>query len=234
SHELWTRRYAGDRGLVNRTIDLDGVAHTVIGVMPRELLVPTGKQLHPLLSFGSPIAFWRPLALSSDEISSEGSWDFGVIARLAPGVSIDQGRAQMEPIRRRIEARVREQAPGLDFTLHFDIAPLAEIYSRHLRRELLLLFAAVGVLQLIACANLANLLLARSTRRRREFATRAALGASRLRLVSLVVTESVVIAAIGTAAGLLLAQWGTSLLLALAPPDIGMRQPDGVETPVVL
>jgi predicted permease len=233
SHDLWKNRFGGDPELVNRTIDLDGVASTVVGVMPG-LLFPAGKQLHPLLSFGPRIDFWRPLSLTPDEISSEGSWDYGVIARVSPGASIEQTRTLMEPIRAAIESRVRAQAPGLDVTLNFDIVPLADIFSRGFRRELILLFAAVAVLFLIACANLANLMLARSTSRRREFATRAALGATRSRLVRHVVTESLVLAALGAVAGLLLAPWSASLLLSLAPADTVMLRPSGLDAPVVL
>jgi putative ABC transport system permease protein len=137
----------------------------------------------------------------------------------------------MEPIRQRRSARARTGARPRRH-VNFDIAPLADIYARDLRRELLLLFSAVGVLLLIACANLANLLPARSTSRRREFATRPP--GARSRLVGLNITESVVIAVLGTAAGLLLARWGTSLPLSLAPPDIVTRPPDGLEAPGIV
>jgi len=234
SHEVWMRRWGGDPGVLNRTFSLNGQPHLVVGIMPPGFLFPTGKQLHPLVVFGPRIDVWKPMAFTGDELTSEGSWNYGVIARLKPGVAAPVAEQQLNVIAQSIVQRVRKQVPELAFDLRAQLVPMREVFSGNARQSLMLLLAMVGLLLLIGCINLANLLLARMSSRERELATRVALGAPRWRLVRQLLTESLVIAAFGGAAGLLVANWGTRLLVSLAPADLPAVQLLHLNAPVLL
>jgi predicted permease len=234
SHDLWVRRFGASPMILNGTVSLNGTTHTVIGVMPALFLFPTGKQLHPLIPFGPRVDVWKPLALSRDEVASEGSWNYGVIARLKPGTGMKAAQHEMDGIMRSITERVRKQAHLDNIDIRGEMRPIRQVFSGNIRRELLLLSGAVGLLLLIACVNVANLLLARTSGRGREFATRIALGASRSRLARQLLTESLVIAFAGGAAGVLLAMWGTHLLASLGPADSPALHASHVNAPVLL
>jgi predicted permease len=234
SHDLWVRRFGASPGILNGTVSLNGTTHTVIGVMPALFLFPTGKQLHPLVPFGPRVDVWKPLALSRDEVASEGSWNYGVIARLKPGTGMKAAQHEMDGIMRSITERVRKQAHVDNIDIRGEMGPIRQVFSGNIRRELLLMSGAVGLLLLIACVNVANLLMARTSGRGREFATRIALGASRSRLARQLLTESLVIASAGGAAGVLLAIWGTNLLASLGPADSPALHASHVNAPVLL
>jgi len=174
------------------------------------------------------------MAFTGDELTSEGSWNYGVIARLKPGVAAPVAEQQLNVIAQSIVQRVRKQVPELAFDLRAQLVPMREVFSGNARQSLMLLLATVGLLLLIGCINLANLLLARMSSRERELATRVALGAPRWRLVRQLLTESLVIAAFGGAAGLLVANWGTRLLVSLAPADLPAVQLLHLNAPVLL
>jgi putative ABC transport system permease protein len=192
-HDYWQRRFRGDPQIVGQTIKLNKEDFVIVGVAPGDF--------HPLGRGRTP--FYLPLAL--DKYDNTGFW---VVARLKPGFSLDRARAEMVAISRRLAEEDPQNYRGVEANL----VPIREAWVAQIRSLLRLLFAAVTIVLLIACANVANLLLARNTARRQEFAIRMALGASRLRLARQMVVECLLLAFIGGGIGLLWASWIVSAL----------------------
>ena len=231
SHDFWVRRFAGDPSAVGSSLILDGAKYQVVGIMPAGFLFPTGKELHPLAPLPAYDDLWKPIAFSDAEMRGQlEGWDYGVMARLAPGATIAQAQQELDSIC----AAISKTFPAdMRFTLGARIRPLRTVYSGDMRQGLVALAGAVGLLLLIACVNLANLLLARLGSRGREFATRVALGASRPRLVRQLLTECLTIAFAGGVAGLALAAAGTRALIAMAPRDLTGVHAAGLSAPVL-
>jgi putative ABC transport system permease protein len=204
SHKLWQRRYAGDPGLVGRSVTLNGRDHVVVGVMPADF--PSG-----------PVEVWTPLALDPAQAADHERRFLRVFARLKPGVTLGDATAALARVARRLEQERPQDHAGWTALAE----PITERMVRDIRPALLVLMAAVGLVLLIACANVANLLLVRAAARERETAVRVALGAGRGRIVRQWLAESLLICAVGGAAGILLAYWGVDLLLALFPRHLG-------------
>jgi predicted permease len=201
----WARYFASDTGVVGRTLSLDGLPYTVIGVMP------------PSFDYvaDAPEA-WVPLALTPEERAQRGASYLDVYARLRPGVTLAEAQAEISAISRRIAQEV-DSTNSPDDVL---VRPFAEDLVGDYRGRLLTLLGAVGFVLLISCANVANLLLARGAARTKELAIRGALGAGRRRLVRQLLTESLVLALLGGAAGALLAVLGVRGLVAIGPEDV--------------
>jgi putative ABC transport system permease protein len=198
---LWQRRFGGDPSVVGKSINLSGRPHTVVGVMPQDFTsLPAG-----LLEASAEL--YRPVAEPPQE-TERGSRHLRAIARLKDGVSLEQAQSEMSLIASRIAA----EHPAENTNYGVRLVSLREDLVGKLRPALLMLFGAVAFVLLIACANVGNLLLARSSSRQREIAIRAALGAGRARIVRQLLTESVLLAVVGGCLGLLAATWGTSLI----------------------
>lgn len=205
SHGLWQSRFGGDPQAIGRSITLDGESHTVVGVMPAGF------------DFPGEAEFWVPLAFTQDDLATQrGAHYLAVLARLRPGVTVEDAAADMRAIAARLESEYRENNLGWSATA----IGLTESIVGDVRPALLILLGAVGLVLLIACANVANLLLVRVFGRDRELAIKAALGAGRSRLLRGVLTEAVLLGLLGGAAGLMLAFWGIDLLTAMRPGDI--------------
>ena len=219
SYRLWQRRFAGDRNVLGKSVTFDGEGYTVIGVMPREFKFAPFWATHAEL--------WVPLAFG-DRMHNRGGNSLRIFARLKPGVRLKEARAEIATITSRLE----RQYPGTNRDVV--VTPLKENVVGKIETPLLVLLGAVGFVLLIACANVAHMLLARAAARQREIAVRAALGARRGRMVRQFLTESLLLAAMGAAGGFLLALAGTHALVALSPANIPQVETVTMDARIVL
>jgi predicted permease len=225
-HALWQSRFGSDSGIVGRSLTLNDQSYTVVGVMSSNFQFPVGfGYMGKVLN--EPIDLYVPLAASGRE-TERGNYSFFAMGRLKPGITIEQARADMTTI----ESRLEQQYPDGNTGIGINLVATQEQTVKEIRPALLVLLGAVAFLLLIACANIANLLLARGASRQKEFAIRAALGASRSRVLRLLLTESVMLALAGGCLGLLLALWGTEALMALTPDNIPRLNEVGVDARV--
>ena len=205
SYKLWQSRYGGERDIVGRDILLNSVKHTVVGVMPAGFQFLEGY-----------IGIWVPLRLSKEEMVNRDSHYLEVVARTKQGVTLDQAQSNIKTIM----AGISRDYPDSAGRLGAYVVPLSEELTGETRRPLVVLLVAVGFVLLIACANLANLLLSRAMGRSKEIAVRTALGAGRWRLMRQLLTESIVLSIAGGAGGMIVAVWSFSFLQQLIPPGL--------------
>lgn len=220
THGFWQRRFGGDPAIVGSTIPLDGEPFVVLGVLPPEF------EPGLLRDVPGERSIWvarQEEGWERQARSTSGWWN--VIARLEPGVSLDRARADMDRVARALAAEYPDTNEGVGAT----VVPLRDHLVSQARTALLVLMGAVGFVLLIACANVANLLVARATDRERDLAVRFALGADRRRLVGLLLTESLLIGLLGGAAGVAIAYGGVDVIRAIAPADVPRIETVGVD-----
>ncbi len=219
SDALWQRRFNRDPSIINRNIALNGETFTVVGVMPRGFFFPLRET-----------ELWTPWAMEPDQASGRGDHYLGLVARLKAGVSIERANADLARLGQRLAAEYPRTNEGLGFiarSLHRD-------YAGDLRLPMLILFGAVGLVLLIACANVANLLLAQATTRRKEIAIRIALGARRWTIVRQMLVESLLLAGGGGLLGVLGAFWGVEALTKFLPESLSKLQGVNIDARVLL
>jgi putative ABC transport system permease protein len=217
-HEFWQRRFGGDRGLVGKSITLTGAAFTVIGVMPPSFRFPEGV----------PADLYSPLVFGPNELTGRRTHSLTVLGRLKDGVTIEAASSNMTAIAQGIAAADKTSNPDTS------VVGAHDLLVENVRLGLLVLLGTVGFVLLIACANVANLLLVRATARRGEMAMRSALGAGRRRLIRQLLTESVLLAAVGSALGMLVAWSVLGVLVRVSPPDLPRIDQVGIDTTVLL
>jgi len=216
SHRLWQRRFGADPNIIGQFITINHERHAIIGVMPPGFSFPRGAEMPAGYALMAQTDVWRPYSDSAEYWRNDDSRDFIAMGRLKPGLTLRQAQAEMTGLARR-EAELYPKT-HVGWTIH--LRPLALQVAGKTRPVLFILLAAVAFVLLIACANVANLLLCRCTARRKEMAVRAAIGAGRGRIVRQLMTESVLLSVGGGGIGLLLGAWGVQVILALSPPNI--------------
>jgi putative ABC transport system permease protein len=209
SHSLWQRRFGGDPNILNKTITTNAVVRTIVGVMPEHFNYPKGGEIY------------GPLAITPQIIQNRRTHTYYVVGRLKPGVSLQSAQSDIDNITARLEQQYPDHNKGWGATVYPIVADTVRTYDT----VLWVVMAAVAFVLLIACANVANLMLARASGRQREIALRTALGASRWRIIRQLLTESVIVALIGGALGVLIAFWGIDALRTANPGDAARFAP---------
>ena len=222
THSLWQRRFGSDPNIVNKKVMTNGIARTVIGVLPPEFNYPKGSEIY------------APLPLTPEVVKNRLTHTYYVIGKLKPGVSLQSAQAEIDTITARLASQYPETNTGWGANVYPIVADTVRIYST----AMWIMMAAVGFVLLIACANVANLMLARAIGRQKELALRAALGASRWRIVRQLMVESLMIALLGGAMGVIVAFWGIDLLRAGDPAEASKFAPGwshfGINLPVLI
>ncbi len=219
SHGVWLANFGGDPQIIGKQVSLNGASYTVVGVMPRGFDFPDRT-----------VQMWTPIGFSEAELVSRDSHYLHVIARLKSGVSLDAANAGLAVIARNLA----KQFPNTNSKEGAFAQPLRDRLTGSSSMAAMILLGAVGFVLLIACANIANLLLARATGRQKELAMRMALGAGRRRIIRQLLTESILLSAIGGGVGLLLATWATPLLAHLVPESLAPLSGAGINTQVLV
>ena len=217
---LWRSRYGADRNIVGQTIRLDGDQYTVIGVAPASLNYPGRTEL------------FIPFVFQNWQIDPQnrGAHSIYAIGRLKPGISMEQGRLELQDIAKRLSV----QYPESNTNFGASAMPLQERITGNVKKPLYVMFGAVAFVLLIACANVANLLLVRASQRESEIAVRTALGAARSRIIRQLVTESLLLSLAGAAVGIALAAWAVAAVVSFGPEGLPRLQEVAVNTPVLL
>jgi putative ABC transport system permease protein len=214
SRGVWLRRFGGEAGIIGQEIRLNGEMYTVVGVMPQGFLYPNRRT-----------EIWVPWQLTREELADHGSHYLHVVARLKSGVSLPQANAELATIAKQLE----REHPADNAKVGAFAEPLRQQLAGDVRPAILVLFGAVCFVLLIACANIANLLLARASSKRRELAMRLALGAGRGRIIRQMLTESLLLAVIAGSIGLALSVWATQFLASLVPAGIAPIAPSSLD-----
>jgi putative ABC transport system permease protein len=209
THSLWQRRFGGDPNILDKTITVNSIVRRIIGVMPERFNFPKGAEIY------------APLQMTPELMKSRGNHGYYVIGRLKQGASITGAQAEIDNVSARLEQQYPETYKGWGATVFPIVADTVRTYDT----ALWVMMAAVGFVLLIACANVANLMLARASGRQKEIAVRTALGASRWRIVRQLLTESVIVALVGGALGVLIGFWGVDALRAANPADAAKYAP---------
>jgi putative ABC transport system permease protein len=222
SYSLWREQFGSDPAIVGRSVALNASTYTVVGVMPADFSFPRAEEMPGGFTFERDVRLWVPLALATGPVIPGESSELAVVGRMADGISVSQAQAEMNLMTKRMENFYgAKQAVGW-----FDsrVTPLAAQVTGDTRRPLLLIFSAVGIVLLIACSNIASLVLARSLARNREFTLRAALGAGRARVARQFLTESLLPSIIGGAVGVAFAEAGIHFVRLFGPANLPRLQ----------
>jgi predicted permease len=230
-HGTWRRRYGADPAVVGRTLVINGLPYQVVGVLPASFSLP--REVMPTLNGAEDAEVALSLPLAADAPAIRTREDYNILAKLKPGVTRDQAQAEMNAI----TARLRAEHPAFyppNGGLTFDIVPLQHQVVGDVRQSVLVLMAAVGCVLLIACVNVANLMLSRALARQQEIAIRSALGASRRQIIGQLLTESVTLGVAGGAVGLIVAAWGLDQLHRLGAGSVPRLGEIGIDRGVLL
>jgi predicted permease len=222
NESLWQGRFGGDPGVIGHPLNLNGETYTVIGVLPHTVRLPASGNWNDQV--------WVPIAFSAEEAANRGSHYLDVIARMKAGVTLPEAQAEMDTI----AARLAKQYPDVNARRGAVVRPLHEEIVGNMKPALLILLGAVAFVLLIACANVANLLLARAAVRQKEIALRLALGANRARLIKQLLVESVLLSLVGAVVGLGLAYYGLDVLTRFIPKDVAHADTIAIDGKVLL